>query len=87
MAVYADLWVLVDGQVRFRRREISGLNGAFSIVVPLGDSERFLTLATTDGGNGIGWDQVLYGDPELELNPIRIPDRASPPTGDGGEGR
>ena len=86
-AVYADLWVLVDGQVRFRRREINGLNGGFSIVVPLGDGERFLTLATTDGGNGIGWDQVLYGDPELELTPIRVHDRTRSPTGVGGEGR
>ena len=34
-SVYADLWVLVDGQVRFRRREINGYNGAFSVAIPL----------------------------------------------------
>jgi hypothetical protein len=63
----ADIWVLVDGQVRFRRREINGFNGGFSIKVPLAKSDRFLTLATTDSGDGIACDQVIYGDPRLEL--------------------
>ena len=66
-AVYADVWVLVDGQVRFQRREINGYNGAFPIAIPIGENDRFLTLAATDGGNGIECDWIMFGDPRLEL--------------------
>ena len=40
-AVYADLWVLVDGQERFKRREICRCNGAFSVVIPIGEQQPF----------------------------------------------
>jgi hypothetical protein len=66
-AVYADLWVLVDGQVRFRRRQINYYNAAFPIVVSLNKDSHFLTLAATDGGNGIAVDWIMFGDPRLEL--------------------
>ncbi len=72
--VWADLWVLVDGEKRFRRREISSYSGAFPIVVHLSDNDHFLTLASTDGGNGIDWDWVLFGDPRLELATLREAD-------------
>lgn len=65
--VSADLWVLVDGQMRFRRREISVLNGEFAVAVPIGEHDRFLTLAATDGGNHIYADLTMFGDPRLEL--------------------
>lgn len=67
LAVSADVWVLVDGQRRFQRRDIDGAAGEFSIVVPLRGGDRFLTLAATDGGNDIGNDWILFGDPRLEL--------------------
>ena len=78
--VSADLWVLVDGQERFRRREINGCNGAFPVVVPFGDNDRFLTLASTDGGNGsrLGLDNLRrsaagvgdsYADHAADLQP------------------
>ena len=63
----ADLWVLVDGQTRFRRREINGLIGAFPIVVPLHDGNRFLTLVSTDAGNGGRFDWIVFGDARLEI--------------------
>jgi hypothetical protein len=66
--VYADLWVLVDGQVRFRRREINKCSGEFSISLPIGEKDRFLTLMATDGGNDIGFDWILFGDPVLEFS-------------------
>ena len=69
--VGADVWVLVDGEVRFRRREINGYNGLFPIALPLGENDRFLTLVATDGGNGIEWDWILFGDPRLELLPVQ----------------
>ena len=68
---FADLWVFVDGQIRFRRREINGYGGAFPISVPVGENDRFLTLVSTDGGNGIEGDDILMGDPRLELLPLK----------------
>ena len=59
--------MLVDGEMRFRRWQINGTHGAFSVAVPIGENDRFLTLATTDGGNGIGIDWIMFGDPRLEL--------------------
>ena len=66
----ADLWVLVDGQVRYRRWQINNSHGAFSIVVPIDQNDRFLTLVATDGGNGVGYDWIMFGDPRLELVPV-----------------
>ena len=65
--VIADIWVLVDGEARFRRRQINASHSVFSVTVPLGENDRFLTLAATDGGNGFFADWILFGDPRLEL--------------------
>ena len=65
--VSADLWVLVDGQIRFRRRGINRSHGAYSVVVPLDANDRFLTLAATDGGDTINTDWIVFGDARLEL--------------------
>ncbi|MCG2684869.1 MAG: hypothetical protein L6306_14800, partial [Planctomycetales bacterium] len=71
VGVIADLWVLVDGQVRFERREIngySGYRGAFPVSISIGDDDRFLTLATTDGGDESGYGAwTMFGDPRLDL--------------------
>jgi hypothetical protein len=66
----ADLWILVDGNLRYHRHGINGCTGAFSVVVPIGDKDRFLTLASTDGGDGIRWDWIIFGDPHLEMTPV-----------------
>jgi hypothetical protein len=63
----ADLWVIVDGRPRFRRRQINLTGGGFAISEPIAPKDRFLTLAATDGGDGISWDCILFGDPRLEL--------------------
>jgi hypothetical protein len=65
--VSADIWVLVDGQVRFKRREVNNYNGAAPIVIPLHAKDRFLTLAATDSGNTYRADQIIFGDPQLEM--------------------
>ena len=66
-SIFADLWVLVDGQVRFRRREVCSFNGAMPIDIALADGNRFLTLVSTDGGNTSLADWIMFGDPRLEL--------------------
>ena len=45
----ADVWVLVDGQVRAVRKGLGAAEG-FDIEVALSDADAFLTLAVTDGG-------------------------------------
>jgi hypothetical protein len=66
-----DVWVLVDGQARFRRRQINATNGGFAVAFPLGQRDRFLTLAATDGGDNHKGEWILFGDPRLELVPAK----------------
>lgn len=65
--IRADLWVLVDGKQRLVRHEEPGRGDPIYISVPLKRTDRFLTLAFTDGGDGCGWDWTLLGDPQLDL--------------------
>ena len=78
-AVWADLWVFVDGQVRFQRREINRYSGGLPAVVPIKDGERFLTLVATDGGNTIWYDHTMFGDPRLEMVPAKATAGSTPP--------
>jgi hypothetical protein len=79
VTVFADVWVFVDGKMKFRRREINRYSGALPAVVTIRPGDRFLTLASTDGGNGYDQDHAMFGDPQLELMPIGAPaDSASP---------
>jgi hypothetical protein len=45
--------------------------------IRVGDRDRFLTLAVTDGGDGIDYDWVVFGDPQLKLVPTRPAERRS----------
>ena len=63
----ADLWVFVDGQERFARKKINGYSGAAPVAVPISERDRYLTLVGTDGGDGIGGDWLIFGDPVLEM--------------------
>ncbi len=65
--VYAAVHVFVDGQVRFQRKQINGQSGCFSVLVPIGGNDRFLTLVASDGGNDMVADWIVFGDPRLEL--------------------
>lgn len=70
-SVYADVWVFIDGRACVQRRQINATNGAFPIAIALGDKDRYLTLAATDGGNGLEADWIAFGDPRIELLPAR----------------
>jgi hypothetical protein len=63
----ADYWVLVDGQPRDRRRQITAYNGANPISIVIKANDRFLTLVSTDGNKDINRDLLTFGDPRLEL--------------------
>jgi hypothetical protein len=63
---YSHIMVLVDGQLRFRR-EVEGTHGAYAVAVPVRRNDRFLTLVASDAGDGYYFDQILFGDPVLEM--------------------
>ncbi len=64
----ADFWVLVDGQVRFSRRAMQIRSGAAPVNIELKDSDRFLSLVVTDGGDGNSFDWGGFAMPALELD-------------------
>lgn len=66
-AAFGDAWVFVDGQPRFKYRDVSRFLGAMPISVPINRTNRFLTLAATDGGHAILYNWIIFGDPRLEL--------------------
>jgi hypothetical protein len=76
----AGVWVLLDGKAKFVRQELRGWNAPISVAVSLNDHDRFLTLATTDGGDGHAWDWIVFGDPRIEMQTAAdAADRSSRP--------
>ncbi len=65
----ADLWVLVDGRLVWKSGHIQAI-GALPVRVKLQSGDRFLTLITTDGGDGHEGDWAGFGDPVLEMKPL-----------------
>jgi len=58
----AAFWILVYGEKRGEFRAVGGDPGRYgSMIVPLKTQDRFLTLATTDGGDDIDHDWTLFG--------------------------
>lgn len=57
--------VYVDGQLQTDHPAIGAKDGLVPIEVPLPAEARFLTLMSTDGGNGISHDQIGFGNPRL----------------------
>ncbi|HOQ04172.1 MAG TPA: NPCBM/NEW2 domain-containing protein [Anaerohalosphaeraceae bacterium] len=72
----AEVWVLVDGQVRFHTR-LQDKSQCVPIRIELKETERFLTLVTTDGGDvdhpgqpgmrATDSDWCVFGNPRLEM--------------------
>jgi NPCBM/NEW2 domain len=67
----ADAWVFVDGKQAAHFPKLKRADGLQNVDVQLPATSRFLTLIATDGGNGIGMDQIGFGDPLVKV--------ASPP--------
>lgn len=74
----ADFWVLVDGQVRYSLRQYKQKGVLNDVSVEIKDTDRFLTLVTTDGGDpddpeggfykrSISCDWCIFTEPIVEL--------------------
>jgi cytochrome c553 len=61
----ADVYVLVDDQVVFRHVGLGRNEGLQNIRHELPEGASTLTLIATDGGNGIGHDQICFIDASL----------------------
>ena len=67
----ADYFVFVDGAVAATGR-IGADDGGTPLDVSLPMGAKFLTLVATDAGNGIGMDQIFFGDARIEGDPARL---------------
>lgn len=63
----ADVWLLVDGQLRLHLAKLRNPDGPVDVSVSLQPADRFLTLVSTDSGDGSYFDNIEYHDPCLVL--------------------
>ncbi|MBN1395134.1 MAG: hypothetical protein JW959_08930, partial [Pirellulales bacterium] len=66
----ADLWIFVDGKLKWVRKDITAKDGAITAAVTLKPTDRFLTIVSTRGQHGKSYDWMVVGDPVLELSSI-----------------
>ena len=70
----AEFRVYLDGELKSTARLGRNDTTNFSIEIP--PTSRFLTLISTDGGNGYGHDQISFGDPRLTMaTPASLTDK------------
>jgi hypothetical protein len=63
----ADFRLYVDGEPRYERLGFSRRDGDAQFGAEIRDSDRYLTLVVTDGGDGPTYDRIILVDPVLEL--------------------
>ena len=68
--VVAEVAVHVDGR-RVAHHRLDPSSAGVPLDIPLPEDARHLTLVATDGGDGIGHDQIWFGDPRIEGTPSR----------------
>lgn len=61
----AEFRIYVDGQLKEAGK--LGRHDTSTVSIELPPDARFLTLISTDGGDGYGHDQISFGDPRLSL--------------------
>ena len=61
----ASFAIYVDGQLKLARKNLGRDDGGIAVEVSIPNDARFLTLMASDGGNGIGHDQICFADPWL----------------------
>ncbi len=71
----ADFWILVDGELQSHAK--LGRNDTVSVALEITPDKQFLTLVSTDGGDGYSMDQISYGDPRLADKNPKVIDAAT----------
>lgn len=66
-----DIFVLVDGETKFKKLGFDQSGLLLEIDIPLTKSDRFLTLAVADGGDNIAIDWVGFAEPYVFLEADR----------------
>jgi hypothetical protein len=67
----ADVFVLVNGETKFKQVGFDQNGLALNVDIPLTDNDRFLTLAATDGNDSIAIDWVGFAEPYVLLEADR----------------
>ncbi|MFP6897906.1 MAG: DUF1553 domain-containing protein [Roseibacillus sp.] len=71
---FADVWVFMDGKQVVVLQQLKRADNLKTIEVVLPKTARFLTLMSTDGGNGISMDQVGFGAPTVTAASSALPE-------------
>lgn len=66
----SDFWVFLDGVLQTNKLNTTG-NVGFLIDINLNPNSRFLTLVSTDNGNGYVGDQIIFGNPVVTLTTVQ----------------
>jgi ferric-dicitrate binding protein FerR (iron transport regulator) len=61
----ASIHAVVDGAARFEKQAFANTDSPMDIFFALSEDDHFLTLATTDGGDGNACDWILWTHPQL----------------------
>jgi hypothetical protein len=64
----AAVLVLTDGTLRFQNPHFTIYDGSFDVTVPIKETDRFMTLASTYAGPGNYANWVLWVDAKLDLS-------------------
>lgn len=64
-----DIWVFVDGDLRYTERDVTTDDGLIDIDLPLTGNDQYLTVVITDGLNDTLFDWVLLCQPRIDLTP------------------
>lgn len=66
----ADFWVLLDGKLVAHHAGLTPEQEPVALDIAI-DGQRYLTLVSTDGGNGGTLDWITLGDPRIHLREMR----------------
>ncbi|ARN56545.1 FecR family protein [Sedimentisphaera salicampi] len=61
----ADFWVLTDGELRYKRENVTAEMETESEEIYIDENTEFLTLVTTGGESGNGNDRCIFEEPVL----------------------
>ena len=66
-----DFYVIIDGQQRYLKTDISPLTGQVQVNVPIQPEDRFLTLVTTENEDIAAHDWCFLKEPRINLDQVK----------------